>query len=74
MATWCEVIKSGNRPTDEAFREQCFLWETGAPVGVVFLTFKALYMHKNLQYETHKEKRQNTKHNRSPLRKTENIR
>ena len=32
--------------TDEAFMEQCFLWERGASVGAD-LNLKTFYMHKN---------------------------
>ena len=36
-------LKGGT--TDEAFQEQCFLWERGALVGL-FLTLKTFYKHK----------------------------
>ena len=44
--------------TDEAFAEQCFLWERGASVGATFalLTVKIFYMHKNF-YNTLKERK-----------------
>ena len=36
--------------TDEAFQEQCFQWERGAPVSADFYqtTFEISYMHYNL--------------------------
>ena len=42
-----DTIKGGI--TDEAFQEQCFLWERGASADSdLFLTFKIFYIHKNL--------------------------
>ena len=41
---------------DEAFQEQCFLWERGAPVGMNF----------GLWSSTQKENLKKKKHNRSP--------
>ena len=62
-------IKGGS--ADEAFLEQCFLWETGASVGLDFdlLTFKIFYegkkKKKNIKHGRKGKKMQ--KHNRTSL-------
>ena len=43
--TWRHSVMSQShgikgRTTDEAFQEQCFLWERGAPVSLVIGLFK----------------------------------
>ena len=42
MVTYLDVIKSQNyKTTDEAFEEQCFLWERGDSVGADFDLFNS---------------------------------
>ena len=63
------VTELKGRTTDEAFREQCFMWEKGASVGpdfFFFLSFKIFYMHKNLKKNTDGGEK-SKKHNKSPL-------
>ena len=62
------LFKGGT--TDEAFQEQCFLWERWASVGwtVTLLTSDIYYMHKN-PYNTLKERETMKRCNRSPLKK-----
>ena len=58
IVTWCDVTKSQKikgGTTDEAFQEQCFVWERGAPVVVDFFTFKIIHMQQNLYNTKGKE-------------------
>ena len=57
MTQWRSDVMSAI--ADEAFQDQCFLWETGAPIH--FLTIKMFYKHPH-QYNTLKEwKKKNKK-------------
>ena len=42
--------------TDEAFQEQCFLWERRVPIGAGFGLFKTFNIWKNPDNTTLKEK------------------
>ena len=43
-----------DKTIDEAFQEQCILWERGAPVGVDWDLFN-FYMHRNIYSTLKKE-------------------
>ena len=54
MMSQSHRIKGGT--PDEVFQKQCFLFETGASVGVDLLTLKIFYMHKKNVNTKGKEK------------------
>lgn len=54
MMSQSHRIKGGT--PDKVFQKQCFLFETGASVGVDLLTLKIFYMHKKNVNTKGKEK------------------
>ena len=72
-AVWCHKVTGQDlaRTTDEAFQEQCFLWQWVALIDVDF-DFFFFNMHKN-RYNTCKKRKKNKKKHWKVFFKTENM-
>ena len=68
----CDVTKSQihGRATDEAFQEQCFLWERGAFVD---LFNSRDHLHAQEHIKTLKVRKQNEKKDNRPCLKSTNL-